>query len=183
MPKPSFSLSILSLFTTPERAAEIEGDLIEQAHSQGSGWFTYHVVITALSLFRAVVAKNVLLISLLSYASYELCAKVFFLGIRPLRWYLEFEIAFPRTATTSLTYALVVVFMFVVGNGLVRLLPAHGGPVALGTAALFYLRLAVLQEGYSVTQATLCVAAPIILGCLLANWLRLSERTAHFSTS
>lgn len=173
MAEPSLSLSILALFTPPERAAEIEGDLIEQAHSRSSAWFACHVVLTALSLCRAAVARNFLFVALLSYAAYELTAKAFFWGIRPLRWYAEYELGIARLPTVSLTYALVVLFTFAAGGGLVRFLPAFGAQVAVGAIVLFLLRLVVLQEGYTVVQLVLCVAVPILAGAIVTNWLSL----------
>ena len=89
--------------------------------------------------------------------------------------YVEFELAFPRSTTISLTYTVVVLFGFLVGNMLVRLLPIHGGQVAIGAIALIFLRLAVLREGYTVLQATLCVAVPMIAGCVWAKWASLAS--------
>lgn len=42
---------LLSLFTTDLRAAEIEGDLIEERVSRGDAWFTVHVIGTTIALF------------------------------------------------------------------------------------------------------------------------------------
>ena len=40
----SWSLALLALFTTPERAASIEGDLLEEARLRGRGWFWSQVL-------------------------------------------------------------------------------------------------------------------------------------------
>ena len=175
MLEPSVALALLSLFTTPQKAAEIEGDLIEQARDRGSIWYAYHVALTALSLFRAAILRSFVFVALLSYATYELCAKTFFWGIRPFRWYIEFELGLARSPTISLTYGLVVLFTFLVGGSLVRFLPSFGATVAVGAIALFFLRLAVLQEGYTILQVTLCVAAPMLAGSFLANWMSLQR--------
>lgn len=44
------SLTLLSLFTSPERASEIWGDLKEEAATRGRIWFGSHVVRTAFAL-------------------------------------------------------------------------------------------------------------------------------------
>jgi hypothetical protein len=47
----TFAFALLSLFTTEQRAAEIEGDLIEEAMYRGRSWFMIHLIGTALALF------------------------------------------------------------------------------------------------------------------------------------
>ena len=51
MPNPSIAESVLTLFTTPDRASSITGELTEEARSRGRLWFWSHVIRTALSLF------------------------------------------------------------------------------------------------------------------------------------
>ena len=48
MPKPKSSLSftLLTLFTSPERAESIQGDLMEEAQIRGRGWFWSQVIRT-----------------------------------------------------------------------------------------------------------------------------------------
>lgn len=53
MRKRSFAHLLLSLFTTRERADEIEGDLIEERAARGRAWFMRHVLGVTASLFRA----------------------------------------------------------------------------------------------------------------------------------
>lgn len=168
MPDPSASLAVLSLFTTPERAAEIEGDLIEQAQSRGSLWYASQIAVTTLALFRASVFRNFFVLALMSYAAYELSAKSYFFGFRPLRWYLQSE-GVSLATVTWLTYTLVAVFTFIVGAGLVRLVPRLGAQVAIGAITLFLLRLFVLQEGFTITQLALCVALPMFAGVVVSN--------------
>jgi hypothetical protein len=49
----TLAFTLLSLFTTEQRAAEIEGDLIEEATYRGRSWFTIHLIGTTLALFEA----------------------------------------------------------------------------------------------------------------------------------
>lgn len=51
MRRGTLALALLSLFTSEQRAAEIEGDLIEERAWRGGSWFAIHVVRTALALF------------------------------------------------------------------------------------------------------------------------------------
>lgn len=52
MPNRSTAHILLSLFTTQQRAAEIEGDLLEESSSRGRTWFAYHVAGVTLALFK-----------------------------------------------------------------------------------------------------------------------------------
>lgn len=58
MAKPSLAVTYLSMFTSVDRACEIEGDLIEQSHDRSKVRFTVHVFHTGLSLFRAAILRN-----------------------------------------------------------------------------------------------------------------------------
>lgn len=169
MHKPSLAFSLLSLFAPPEKAAEIEGDLIEQSRSRGRAWKALHVLLTTVALFRAAVLRNFFFVVLLSYGTYELMAKTFFWGIRPLQVYLLFELALPGSVVRPLIYLLASSAGLFVGAALVRFLPRVGTQVAIGTIGLFFLRLAVLQEGFSVYQVLLYGAMPMLLGMFVAN--------------
>jgi hypothetical protein len=48
----TFAFTLLSLFTTEQRAAEIEGDLIEEREYRGRWWFMINAIGTALALFN-----------------------------------------------------------------------------------------------------------------------------------
>jgi len=164
MPKPSPTLTFLSLFTTVEKANEIEGDLIEQLPHHGKMWFRVHIVLTGLALFRQAILKNPVAVFLLSYATYELMTKALFLGIRPLQRYTLYELDLPGVPVMVLIYLLLFLGPFIVGGALMRFLPRLGIQVAIGAIALFVLRMVVLQEGYSLFQIALFVAAPVLSG-------------------
>jgi hypothetical protein len=51
MSKLSLSAMLLTLFTSPEHAQSIDGDLMEEARSRGRIWFWLHLVRTALALW------------------------------------------------------------------------------------------------------------------------------------
>ena len=51
MSKLSLSAMLLTLFTSPERALSIEGDLLEEARFRGRIWFWSHLVRTTMALW------------------------------------------------------------------------------------------------------------------------------------
>lgn len=57
---------LLSLFTTRERAREIEGDLLEQQQGRPPGWMGWQVLCITTALFRASCREAPLRIALLS---------------------------------------------------------------------------------------------------------------------
>jgi hypothetical protein len=65
----TFAFALLSLFTTEQRAAEIEGDLIEEATYRGRSWFTIHLIGTALALFNESYRQAPLRITALGLAA------------------------------------------------------------------------------------------------------------------
>lgn len=58
MRHPSLAFTLLSMFTTVERASEIEGDLIEQSHVYGTRWMRRQVPLVALSLFGRAISER-----------------------------------------------------------------------------------------------------------------------------
>lgn len=58
----SLSFSLLTLFTSPERAVSIQGDLIEEAQSRGRGWFWSQILRTTGALCWKGIARTPLAI-------------------------------------------------------------------------------------------------------------------------
>jgi hypothetical protein len=75
----TFAFTLLSLFTTEQRAAEIEGDLIEEGAYRGRSWFTIHVIGTALALFKESYRQAPLRITALGLAA--TCIAAFTCGV------------------------------------------------------------------------------------------------------
>jgi hypothetical protein len=65
----TFAFTLLSLFTTEQRAAEIEGDLIEESAYRSRSWFTFHVICTALALFKESYRQTPIRITALGLAA------------------------------------------------------------------------------------------------------------------
>ena len=62
MPKSSLSFTLLALFTSPERAGSIQGDLTEEAQIRGRVWFWSQVIRTAGALCWQGFARSPLAI-------------------------------------------------------------------------------------------------------------------------
>ena len=60
MAEKSVTYRLLSLFTSPDRAESIEGDLIEERHTYGRLWFAVNVVTTVFALWRQALALDFL---------------------------------------------------------------------------------------------------------------------------
>ena len=67
MPNLSRAESMLSLFTTPDHASNIAGDLAEEFNPQGSFRFWHHVFGTAFALFlqqmKPQFLRNIMMVS------------------------------------------------------------------------------------------------------------------------
>lgn len=166
----SLPMILLSLFTTPENAAAIEGDLLEQARIRGRWWFWAHLLHTSFALFMQSLLREPLPVFLLSFGVYELMAKVHFYAILPFRRYLQYSLDFPATVLAFGTRAVWLLFACWVGAALVRFLPRFGIHVVIGTGGLVLARLLVLQEqGLSMVEVLLIVLLPMMVGGILAR--------------
>jgi hypothetical protein len=65
---------LLSLFTSPDCAAGIAGDLTEERRQRGSIWFWLHVFGTTLALWRSVLTDAPLIVLMLAVAGCALLA-------------------------------------------------------------------------------------------------------------
>ena len=146
----SLTFALLSLSATAEKAAEIEGDLLEQSHSYGKWWMRRHALLIALSLFGRALAQNPAAIA-------ALCIPVFgaiFLSVMlserlfagAVGGYLLRELAFPLTAAkTAVLCATVFPLAYLVGFGLVRCAPVLGPRAAAAVALVFSVFVTVMQ--------------------------------------
>ena len=65
----TFACTLLSLYTTRQRAVEIEGDLIEEREYRGTAWFIINVISVTFSLFSESYRRAPLRITVLSLAA------------------------------------------------------------------------------------------------------------------
>ena len=73
--------TLLSLFTSPDCAAAIAGDLTEERRHRGSSWFWQHVLRTTLGLWRSALADAPLMVLMLAVAGCSLLAGPVFGGV------------------------------------------------------------------------------------------------------
>jgi hypothetical protein len=178
MPDTTFAQSLLALFTTPDRAAEIEGDLLEQRRERGSLWFAWQVIATSATLCLAGLRQRGGLLLLIAYATYELVLKLNWMVLLPVKrrmaheWDLTFLVPeLVRNGINGTTN-------FLLGMLLVRLSPRHGASVVLLAAGLMLGRVAILDSvGYALQMAVFGVT-PALGGMLLMRWLQLRHPTS-----
>ena len=163
MRNPSMPLVFLALFTTVEKAEEIEGDLLEQAHSHGRLWFIIQLVLTSCALFRQTLLQQPLLVLLPGYGVYELVVKLQLWAIRPLRLYLQHDLDYPATLLSFGTRFVWVISGYLIGMTLVRYLPRTGIHVAIGAHSLIITRVLMLHE-VATASALLFFITPLLIG-------------------
>lgn len=126
MPKYSLSATLLTLFTSPEHAQSIEGDLLEEARSRGRIWFWSHIVRTTSALWWKGFNESPFALFGLTVA----CGTVWFLM---LFW-----------GEVDDSPGLVVVGPILAGLVCVRVAPVRGIHAAIGVAAIAGAAVAVI---------------------------------------
>jgi hypothetical protein len=173
MPDTTFALTLLSLFTTADKAAEIEGDLLEQSRVRGRAWFWWQVQLTCIALFFHGLRQEAGKILLFSYAIYELLFKFGYWVLNPMRRALARALD-ARVSEMPLTNgAIDVLFGFTVGMLLVRLFPKHGGQIFFIVFGLAFGRVALLRSVPEAAAIALFGGVPALLGALLMKWMEL----------
>jgi hypothetical protein len=184
----SLALLLLSLFTTRQRAAAIEGDLIEESEHRGSRWFAMHVVGTTLALFRESVRRAPFRISVLTVCAVGLSFMT--CGVATA----AFMAPDAFVPVPFLGFVAIFLWAFSIGFGLEYLAPGFGIRAATLTVLLLLLLFIVTAApswfgaltAYpqpNVDFALLRVFASIVamLGKDAAGWRRpdTSKRTAR----
>ena len=131
----SVTYRLLSLFTSPDRAESIEGDLIEERHTYGRLWFAINVVTTALALWRQALALDFLRTVALSVVAVALSCLL--CGALEL---VRVELALGVSPVTTLLP--IPAFAFLLGAGLTRFAPTNGvSAAAAASLVLLFLFL------------------------------------------
>ena len=149
MSKPPLTSILLSLFTTPERAESIEGDLMEERLGRGNLWFQLQVIRITFSLFQQSFLQAPLQTSVLSTATFGLLfgAVLVTANILELIWvnyaphaFLMFLMAIMITGMPS----------FLMGMILIRSAPVLGVRAVASTTLLIFLAINLFQlQGYT----------------------------------
>ena len=150
MRRPSLAFTLLAAFTTAERAAEIEGDLIEQSCTFGRWWMRKHALLVALSLAGRAMTRNLASISLLCvpalaaiYMSVMVSEWVF---VGPVGSFFLRALSFPQNAARLAVLCLVIPpLAFLIGFALVRLAPVLGVRVGVAVALAFSIVRVVMH--------------------------------------
>lgn len=172
MHKITFALVVLSLFTSNEKAAEVEGDLLEQARSRGRIWFWWQLKFVCIALFLHALRQETGKLLLLSYAIYELGLKLNWWALMPLTFWVG------RNQMISLSPVLVrdVIMLpcaFAVGMLVMRLSPRQGGQLVFLAAGMLLGRVAILDGFADVWRLFLVAVLPALGGALLMKWMDL----------
>jgi hypothetical protein len=193
MQKPSLAFTLLAVFTTPEKAAEIEGDLIEESCHCGKRWMRKQVLLVAFSLAGRAIARNPASIVLLCgpavaavYLSLMVSEQVF---VGPVGTFLLETLAFSQNAARLAVLCLMIPpLAFLIGAALVRLAPVLGVR-AVVTLALVYSVLRVAMHLGAIDSRSLIsiallkmaielglLAAPLLCGGIWAHRRALTRR-------
>lgn len=137
----SFADSLLALFTSPDRASSIIGDLAEQTHAHGRTWFSLQVVRTTVALFWQDLAEAPLRISALVIAGiipHSVMAALIALPLgQVVGWLPNYG---PLTGWTPWQVALLVcgqvLFPLMVGFLLARFSKGHPMTVCISSAVV-----------------------------------------------
>jgi hypothetical protein len=141
----TFACTLLSLYTTRQRAAEIEGDLIEESEYHGGSWFIIHVIGVTFALFRESFMQAPLRITLLGLAATGL--SVLTCGVSTWLFFA------PDAYVPAPLLGLFAIFAwaFLIGFGLEYLTPGLG--VRAATLTIIFLTLLGL--------ATITLSGPV----------------------
>jgi hypothetical protein len=181
----SLAFALLSIGTTAERAAEIEGDLIEQSLVFGKRWMWKQVLTVALFLVARAISRHLVPISLLSVPA--LAAIYMSVGFSewvyggPIGSFLADELALSEIAAKIAVLCLVVMpSSYLVGAMLVRAAPTLGAKAAVAVVLVFVLFAAMMQlrvQNPSIFVVSLLriglviglVAAPLLWGSISSH--------------
>ena len=168
---------LLSLFTSPDRAAAIAGDLTEERERRGSAWFWLHTIRTTLALWRNAVRDAPLSVIMLAVSGCALFAAPAFAGAAAVN-------LFPLSVGSPQTAVALAFFWWGgavwVGATLVVIAPRRGMAASVTLAAAITLLLMAfgltaasreLLDAYLLLFYTtgLIAMAPLLLGAALAR--------------
>jgi hypothetical protein len=165
-------LVILALFTSADKAAEIEGDLLEQAQGRGRVWFWWQIKLTCIALFFHNLRAEPGKLLLYGYATYELGLKLAWWVLNPMarsiRRGLHLDVSF-----AFVNNLVILNCAFVLGALITRYVPKQGGQIVL-LAGGFLLGRELLMDGIlDAVRLAVFALLPAVLGALLMKWQEL----------
>jgi hypothetical protein len=172
MPDATPALTLLALFTTADKAAEIEGDLLEQAQSRGRLWFWLQVKLTCIALFFHQLRTEPANL-LLGYAAYELVLKLNWWALSPLRFALWRGLDLDRSQLPMLDNSIIFVVALGLGKLVTWLSPKRGGQITLLAAGFVLGRVALLDGIEALPRLLVFALLPGVAGMLMMKWMQL----------
>jgi hypothetical protein len=175
----TLALIILSLFADADKAAEIEGDLLEQALRHGKFWFWFHVKLTCITLFFHNLRTETAKLLLCGYAVYELVLKFNWWALNPLRWALWRAFHLETSRLSVMDNFINTVVAFTLGMLLTRLSPKHGSQITFVAAGFMLGRVALLDGVAELPRLITFALIPAVAGVLLMKWRELRGSGPH----
>ncbi len=176
MTEPNLTRSLLTLFTTPEKAEEIEGDFIEQTPAHGRLWRRVQLMQTWFALAFAAFRQEPGYTILLSYATNQLIHPIQSFFLYPIRLYVLHDTDLPMSILNWVHHACWALTGYCIGVALVYFLPKFAVRAALGASFLILLNgLEFLQYGnIAFGYVVLFAIVPLLAGCFHMHRKRLA---------
>lgn len=168
---------LFSLFTSPDRAEAMAGDLVQERHDRGPGWFWWQTTVTIVSLWATAVGTAPFRTMLVAAFACALFVMPAFAGVAAVG-------LFPTLFGALAAWSLLSIFWWggalwtgasIVGVSRARGIPACVTVVALGEMLLLTLWIAGVRLDFlSVTSAAFYVTAaaaacPLLVGAAIAR--------------
>ena len=185
MTKPNLTRSLLTLFTTPEKAEEIEGDLIEQAPAHSRLWLRVQLMQTWFALAFAAFRQQPGHTLVLSYAIYELGRGINNSMVPPIRLYVLRDTDFPMSMLNWVHHACWALTGYYIGVALVYFLPKYAVRVALGASFLIQLNTYGYVEYGNIPSIYIVLFAivPLLAGCFHMHRKRIVQASLFNKTA
>jgi hypothetical protein len=175
----TLALVILSLFSDSDKAAEIEGDLLEQARRHGKLWFWLQVKLTCIALFFHNLRKEPAKFLLCGYAVYELVLKFNWWAVNPVRFALWRGLHLDTSQLPVMDNSINTVVAFGLGMLLTWLSPKHGSQITFVAAGFMLGRIALLDGVAYLPRLIAFALIPAVAGVLLMKWRELHTSGPH----
>lgn len=170
----TIALVLLALFTSNDKAAEIEGDLLEQSRTRGKLWFWWQVKLTCIALFFHGLRRHTGMLLLISYAMYWLTLEFNAFVLSKVHTFLWRRLDLNNAQLPIMENAIWSATAFGLGMLAVKLSPKHGGQVTLLAGGLLCGRVWLWDSPeMQVPRLVVFVLLPAILGVLLMKWMEL----------
>jgi hypothetical protein len=179
----TLALVILSLFTTTDKAAEIEGDLLEQARRRGRVWFWWQIKLTCIALFFHGLWREAGKLLLIGYAVYELVLKLNWWALNPLRFALWRGLDLDASQLPVMDNLVVTLTAFSLAMLSTRLSPGHSFRIIVLAAGFMCGRFLLLDDIADVPRFLAFALLPGIAGAIVMKWMMLNGRAGQSHAS